>query len=265
MAGASLDSRRPSFPLHPFLLLAPTFDDFIDQQPEHIATLLPRINWYCEDIYNFCQQANDLSQLLLVCDGGAADNMGTFGWIIGTITGVRLASGSGPVFGFDPRSYRAETYGCRSGLTFIKLAFRFCQLSMTGTLSVRCDNLGLIKKQAYFRKFALAKHSAALHSEWDALISVFHLMDDFPSLPKLSHVLGHQDNDLAYQDLPLDAQMNTQTGALATMELEEYATPFHHVPFNPESRVMFSINGIAVTRRLETTIRTHACLPPLIL
>ena len=245
--------------------IASTFDDYIDQQPEHISTLLPRIHWYCEDIYDFCSQAADLSKLLLVCDGGAAANMGTFGWIVGTITGTRLASGSGPVFGFDPRSYRAEIYGCRSGLTFIKLAFQFSQLPMTGTLSVRCDNLGLIKKQASFRKFALAKYSATLHSEWDALISVFHLMNDFPEVPQLTHILGHQDNDFSYQDLPLDAQMNTQADALATMELEEYATPFHHVPFNPESRVMFSINGIAVTRRLETTIRTHARLPSLII
>jgi exonuclease III len=255
----------PAPVLHPPpILLAPTFDDYIDQQPEHVATLLPRLQWYCEDIYDFCAQATDLTQILLVCDGGAADNMGTFGWIIGTTAGTRLVSGSGPVFGFDPRSYRAETYGCRSGLTFITLAFRFCKIPMTGTLSVRCDNLGLIKKQASFRKFALAKHSAALHSEWDALISVYHLMDEFPALPKLQHVLGHQDNEVAYQDLPLDAQMNSQADALATMELDEYATPFHHVPFNPESRVMFSINGIAVTRRLETTIRTHARLPALI-
>jgi hypothetical protein len=38
--------------------------------------------------------------------------MGTFGWIIGTTSGTRLAAGSGLVFGFDPRSYHAETYGC---------------------------------------------------------------------------------------------------------------------------------------------------------
>ena len=261
--------RIPGFPASllpsPSVPLSSTFDDFLDQQPEHVAALLPRINWYCDDIYDFCRQATDLSKILLVCDGGAADNMGTFGWIIGTSSGTRLASGSGPVFGFDPRSYRSETYGCRSGLSFIKLAFSFCNLPMTGTLSVRCDNLGLIKKQASFRKFALAKYSAALHSKWDALISVFHLMNDFPAVPKLTHVLGHQDNDLAYQDLPLAAQMNTQADALATMELDEYATPFHHVPFNPESRVMLSINGTAVTRRLETTIRTHARLPSLIL
>lgn len=105
-------------------LLAPTFDGFIDQQPAHIAALLPWLYWYCQNVYDFCEQPSDLSKIMLVTDGGAADNMGTFGWIIGTTTGFRLAAGSGPVFGFDPCSYRAETYGCRAGMTFVQLAFR---------------------------------------------------------------------------------------------------------------------------------------------
>ncbi len=155
--------------------LAPTFDIFIDQQPEHIAALLPRIQWYCEDAYDFCGQASDLSKILLVTDGGAANQMGTFGWIIGTTSGTRLAAGSGPVFGYDPRSYRAETYGCRAGMTFVQLVFQFCRRPMSGTLEVRFDNQGLLKKQQSFRKFALAKYSAALHSEWDAVISVYNL------------------------------------------------------------------------------------------
>jgi hypothetical protein len=58
--------------------------------------------------------------------------------------------------------------------------------------------------------------------------------------------------------------MNSQADALATMELVEYSTPLYSVPFDPESRVMFSIDGISVTRRLETTIRTKAQLPRLI-
>ena len=127
---------------------------------------------------------------------------GTFGWIIGTTDGLRLAAGSGPVFRFDPRSYRAETYGCRSGMTFVQLAFRFCHLPMRGTHSVRFDNQGLLKKQSSFRKFALAKYSAALHSEWDAIISVYNLMDRFPQLPVLEHVLGHRDKELDYDDPP---------------------------------------------------------------
>jgi hypothetical protein len=200
---------------------------------------------------------------MLVTDGGALETTGSFGWIIGTKTGTRLAAGSGPVFGFDPRSYRAETYGCRAGMSLFQLAFTFCNSQMTGTLSVRFDNQGLLKKQASFRKFALSRFSSALHSEWDALISVYNLMDRFPKLPILKHVLGHQDLALDYSDLPLDAQMNTQADSLATMELDEFSTPMLTVPFDPESKVMFSIDGITVTRRLETTIRTKARLPAL--
>jgi exonuclease III len=244
--------------------LSPTFDAYIDQQPDHIAALLPRLNWYCQDVFDFCDQAADLSAILLVTDGGAANNMGSFGWIIGTLSGTRLASGSGPVFGFDPRSYRAETYGCRAGMTFVQLAFQYCRRPMKGTLSVSFDNQGLLKKQKAFQKFALAKYSAALHSEWDAIIAVYHLMQHFPQLPELNHVYGHQDLDIDYADLPLDAQMNTQADALATMELDEFSTLLHSVPFDPESRVMLSIDGTTVTRRLETTMRTKASLPGLI-
>ena len=190
--------------------------------------------------------------------------MGTFGWIIGTTSGTRSAAGSDPVFGFDPRSYHAESYGYCAGMTFVQLVFQFCRRSMSGTLEVRFDNQGLLKKQTSFRKFALAKYSAALHSEWDAVISVYNLMDRFPNLPVLKHVYGHQDEDIAYADLPLDAQMNIEADALATMELSEFSTTLHQVPFDPESRVMLSIDGTTVTRRLETTIRTKARLPALI-
>jgi hypothetical protein len=123
---------------------------------------------------------------------------------------------------------------------------------MHGTLSVRFDNQGLLKKQTSFRKFALAKYSAALHSEWDAIISIYNLMDRFPRLPVLKHVFGHQDNDLAYADLHLDAQVNTQADTLVTMELEEYSTVMPTVPFDPESWMMISIDGTTITRRLET-------------
>ncbi len=42
-------------------------------------------------------------------------------------------------------------------------------------------------------------------------------MDRFPQLPDLQHVYGHRDSELAYADLPLDAQMNIEADTLATM------------------------------------------------
>ncbi len=91
-------------------------------------------------------------------------------------------------------------------------------------------------------------------------------MDRFPNLPVLKHVYGHQDRDLTYDELPLgDAKMNTEADALATMEHDEFSTTLHRAPFDPESKVRLSIDGITVTRRLESTIRTStAPLPSLI-
>jgi hypothetical protein len=116
-----------------------------------------------------------------------------FGWIIGTTEGLRLVAGSGPVFGFDPCSFQAETYGCRSGMTFVELTFQFCHLPMHGTLLVCFDNQGLFKKQGSFQKFAMAKYSAALHSKWNAIISIYNLMDWFPNLSELKQVVVHHD------------------------------------------------------------------------
>jgi hypothetical protein len=44
------------------------------------------------------------------------------------------------------------------------------------------------------------------------------------------------------------------------MELEAYSTPLTQVPFDPESRVMISVDDFTITRRLETTLRMKARL-----
>jgi hypothetical protein len=82
-----------------------------------------------------------------------------------------------------------------------------------------------------FHKFALAKYIAALHSEWDAIVSVYNLMDWFPNLPVPEHLFGQHDLEINYANLPLDAQMNTQADALTTMELtsEEESTCIPYV------------------------------------
>jgi hypothetical protein len=151
-------------------------------------------------------QPSNLSNILLVTNGAAVNNMGAFGWIIGTKTGTQLATGSGPVFGFDPWSYRAKTDGCLPGMTFVQLTFHLCQHPMHRILlSVCFDNQGLLKKQISFWKFALAKYSAALHSKWDILISIYNIMVTFPQLPELKHAYGHPDLNINFADLSLDA------------------------------------------------------------
>jgi hypothetical protein len=78
-------------------------------------------------------------------DGGAMDDYGSFGWVVSTKEGDRLATGSGSVFGSDPRSYRAEGHGAKAGTLFIIHCFRYCNVPIPpGQFTVYCDNQGLL-------------------------------------------------------------------------------------------------------------------------
>ena len=240
---------------------AATFADFLDQQPDYIAALLPRFN--CADIYQFCALSQDLSNLVIVSDGGAIPYQASFGWIISTQSGIHLASGQGPVFGYDPRSYRAEAYGCKAALTFVSLAHEFCDSRPQGILQVYYDNLGLKKKLDYFNSYRLAIVKTVLDSEWDVLNGIHSLTKTFPALPVFTHVLGHQDDTIPYTQLPLVSQLNVQADKLAPAELHDFSSHVPKVPFDPTSCIMFHLNEISVTRRIATSIRTHCALPAL--
>jgi hypothetical protein len=110
----------------------------------------------------------------------------------------------------------------------------------------------------------LPLRSVTLNLEWDAFISVYHLMHSIPQLLKLKHLYSHEDSDINFAYLPCDVQMNTQASPLATLELDEFTTSLHNAPFDPKSQVMLCLDGITVTHHLETTIRTKARLPALI-
>jgi hypothetical protein len=133
-------------------------------------------------------------QIIVVSDGGAVQNYGSFGWVIGHKDGRRLAQGSGSAFGFDPKSYWAEGYGAKACHLFILHCFKYCERSIpSGQFTFYCDNQGLLKKLMYLRSYKKAVYATCLHSEWDIVSSVHHLQSRFDPPPELSHVKGHQD------------------------------------------------------------------------
>jgi hypothetical protein len=190
-----------------------------------------------------------------VSDGGAVHNCGSFGWVIGHKDGRRLAQGSGSVFGFDPRSYRAEGHGAKASHLFILHCFRYCKKSIpTGQFTFYCDNQGLLKKLTYLLSYKKAIHATCLHSEWDIVSSVYHLQSRFNPPPELLHVKGHQDDESPLEELDLQSLLNIEADALATTELQEYGSIKHSVPFDPSCEVQLTIAGRTVTRQLGYAI-----------
>jgi hypothetical protein len=178
--------------------------------------------------------------------------------------GQRLAQGSGSVFGFDPRSYRAEGHGAKASHLFLIHCFLYCEQPIpSGQFTFYCDNQGLLKKLMYLRSYKKAVYATCLHSEWDIISSVHRLQSRFESPPELLHVKGHQNDDSAVDDLDLSALLNIEADKLATQELQEYSSVKYIVPFDPSSEIQLNIQGRTVTRQIGSAIHTQQHLEAL--
>lgn len=97
----------------------PSFSEYVQSLPDHESLLLQRVELCSESIFDVCKKLQALSEIILVSDGGAVDDYGSYGWVVGNLDGERIAKGSGSVFGNDPRSYRAEGHGAKAGMLFL--------------------------------------------------------------------------------------------------------------------------------------------------
>jgi exonuclease III len=217
--------------------------------------LLQRTDFKLQSPHDVYDLLSHSTSSILVSDGAADHLQGSAGWVI-AIGSVRVAQGQCPVPGFDPRSYRAEGYGMLCGLLFIQHLCTYCgHLNLIPLHTMYCDNLGLVSKTNKLLSFRLAPTQAALHSEYDVLVTIHDLLKSLPHLPIINHVKGHQDAKVAYQDLPLPAQLNCDADVLATAELRQFPTTCTHVPLLPSAKVQLSLGGVTVTRKLSATIR----------
>jgi hypothetical protein len=58
-------------------------------------------------------------QMIIASDGSVKDLQASYGWIIATIEGTRVAKCNGPTYGYKPTSFQAEGYGILSVLQFL--------------------------------------------------------------------------------------------------------------------------------------------------
>jgi hypothetical protein len=120
------------------------------------------------------------------------------------------------------------------GLLFIQHMCSYCgHLNLIPLHSMYCDNLGLVTKTNKLLSFWLAPTQATLHSQYNVLVTIHDILKDLPALPIISHVKGHQDAKLAYEDLPLEAQLNCNADVLAMLERLHF--PSHYMDPSPST------------------------------
>jgi hypothetical protein len=149
----------------------PTFQEYLHALPAHESLLLQQVELLQKDMYAICENLHPQSNVILVSDGGAVDEYSSFGWMLSTLDSTRLAQGSSSMFGFDPRSYRAEGHGAKAGMLFLTHCFQYCNVLIPeGQFTFYCYNKGLLKKLQQLRSYSNAIHSTFLHLEWDILL-----------------------------------------------------------------------------------------------
>jgi hypothetical protein len=119
----------------------------------------------------------------LTSDGSDKDANMTFGWVLSTGQGKRLATCSGPAHG-KSSSHRAEATGMLSGSSFIHRLSQYSGLS-TDKLDLFSDNKGLITRIQARRQYSTNHPNAALAPDWDLVKQIHVGMSSNPWLSVL--------------------------------------------------------------------------------
>jgi len=198
----------------------------------------------------------------IACDG-SAPNKASFGWIMSTQDGTRLASCHGLASGYNTTSYRAEGYGMLSPIRFLYHYTTFHHIVQATSPQLVCDNLGLVTNVNKALKYDDYYTNSTLASDWDVLREIVWNCQSQQLPPTISHIKGHQDKKKPYEDLPLLAQLNIDADALADLYMPFHLDQHRHVNLLPHAGCQLHLPSGTVTHHLKHELTVAKRGPPL--
>jgi hypothetical protein len=197
-------------------------------------------------------------------DGSAISKQGTFGWVLALPDKTRLASGSGPVDGHEPQSFRAEAQGMLSVVCFLARLRKWTgsEAVISGILAT--DNSGLVDRAKEQSKIRYSVPNATFQSDWDVVEAIVVQVEAAELQVSYKHVKGHQDKDTQYEDLPFLAQLNVDADKLAGTYQIEHGSYRPLIPLSPTRPIALDIAGRTIHRHMKSSIRDAAHAGPLL-
>mmetsp|Transcript_21360 Transcript_21360/g.48164 ORF Transcript_21360/g.48164 Transcript_21360/m.48164 type:complete len:307 (-) Transcript_21360:187-1107(-) len=190
--------------------------------------------------------------LYVISDSSATEKRMTFGWILSTTKGQRLASSHGSCAG-RPSSLQAEASGILSSSLFIMiLQSQYHCIFHQGKLGFMADNLELITRLNDHRRYTKPYPNTTLGAEFD-LTKQIHLLHTEHQLPSsFRHVKGYQDQTTDYAKLDLPAQLNCDANQLAGRYYYHCDAVFYkHIDLLPSCPEMLTIHKVDVTSQYK--------------
>jgi hypothetical protein len=198
---------KPSIP-RPFVQVS--FDAFIASLDAWETDILRHTELFVDSSL-LCLEAQH--RFRAVSDGSVAkSSSASFGWILSTAQGERVAQNMGPVRGKEVHSYRAEAVGVLSILRFLIRIAEFTKMHEGWKGVVATDGQSLLDTlegvdnarrrrngepvDLDYNKIVLD----VLSPEWDILVVIQHSLKCLPGIT-LKYIKGHQDSTIPYDQL----------------------------------------------------------------
>lgn len=188
-------------------------------------------------------------------DGSAVALEGTYGWVLSSEDGTRLAHGSGPVDGHDPRSFRAEGQGMLSVVCLLKRLIQWTCTTDTITGVLATDNTGLIHRVSSQGKLKYPVPNAVFKPDWSVVQAIVDTVQSCSIEATYVHVKGHQDDDTSVEELSLLAQLNVEADKHAGDYRALHGSYRPVIPLSPTLPVALDIGGRTIHRGFKQAIR----------
>jgi hypothetical protein len=165
------------------------------------------------------QQATDQGFTLYeVSDGSMSNESLSFGWVLGTNTGQRLAWNNGPGYGTNT-SHRSEGWAKLSAAKFMYhlSVFTATPFPRDTRLVSFADNRGLISILQKRSRYSVSYPNTCLKPDWDLTEEIYrtYLSTNIPDF-SFEWVKGHQDSTRPATPLSVEARFNIFADQLAS-------------------------------------------------
>jgi hypothetical protein len=205
--------------------------------------------------------------LYKVSDGSMKNQSLSFGWVLGTNCGQKLAWGKGPGYGTDT-SHRAEGWRKLAAAKFLFHLSKFTGTPYSPSTRIIsfADNKGLITTLCRRTHYTTPYPNACLKPDWDLTEEIFqtYRSTDISQLT-FSWVKGHQDSQKPLQQLAgaVEAQYNVTADQLSDefMVANPRSRPLS--PITHSARCTLIIKGATIHSHFTKAIRDASSLPEL--
>jgi len=205
-------------------------------------------------------------RLVTCSDGSVLDNKGSYGIVISTTHGTRLARGGGRAPGYYMNSFRSEAYGVLATLVWLQefTAKYDIILPEPYVINHHLDNKSVIQR---VKKTCALQRQVPNHQllpDHDVVVEIAALWHALPVHVQFQWVRGHQDSSQPAASLSLEAQLNCEADYQANQIHITGNPAVEIIPRLPHTPCQLVINQRSITSHIKQSVYDAATIPVLI-